>query len=105
MSADKDGIDELCVGLLMNKAKHAKLSKASQAPLFLNAPDREKVLLIDTSSDDVDSDCDIIDVDTTRENQFLRMLEDCKKQIELLKQEIHELKIEVAHLSTKQKKD
>lgn len=106
MAADKDGVDELCVGLLMNKTKQAKLSKSSQGSTktqFTSCEevDMRKVVTSEIEPEDIDSNDD----DDSRENQFLQLVEDCRQEIQLLKRELYSLKLEVANLSQKHKKD
>ena len=103
MTGDKDGVDALCVGLLMNKAKHKDFIGPPNKSYYISKEEveRRRVLLTEALAEDNDSN----DEDTTRENQFLRLLQDCQNEIDHLKKEVHDLKIEVAHLSAKRKKD
>lgn len=95
---NKDSIDDLCVGLLINKAKHAKFQSA-QIP----QPEQRSVVLSEAlmCNESIDSEYD----DTPIENQFLLLIQACKQEINTLKREVHALKVEIGLLSTKCKKD
>lgn len=101
MTADtdnKDNIDDLCVGLLINKAKHAKFQSV-QMP----QPEQQSIVLPETLvyKESIDSEYD----DTPIENQFLLMIQACRQDINALKRDVHALKLEIGLLSTKCKKD
>lgn len=105
MTRDKDGVDELCVGLLMNKVKHKDNLGPPNTSYYISKEEveRRRVRLTKVFAEDNDSDSN--DEDSSRENQFLQLIKACKSEIDHLKREVHDLKIEVAHLSAKRKKD
>jgi hypothetical protein len=98
MTGDKEDIDDLYVGLLINKAKAQGSPARKSHYISAKEAERRRVLL----SEDADS----IEEDTnTDENQILQLLENCQNELYLLKKEVHELKIQVTLLSMKRKKE